>query len=179
VAVARRLGPETVWADDTMARWLWQPDQLDIATFLANDDLRSGYHLLRWREEGPEELADPCRRLLDRRLLRATDVSELDSARRLEMLAEAQRLSRMAGLAPESCCGLQQRQNLGYDAYHGGLRLWDGQRLQALEQRSPLVHSLSRRQEIAWLIHPPEASVALRALLADWWPGAGATNTDP
>jgi len=179
VSVARQLGAGTVWADATMAHWLWQPDHLDIATFLANDDLRSGYHLLRWREEGPEELADPCRRLLDRRLLRATDVSELDSARRLELLAEAQRLSRMAGLDPESCCGLQQRQNLGYDAYRGGLRLWDGQRLQALEQRSSLVRSLSRRQEIAWLIHPPEASVALRTLLADWWPGAGTTSNEP
>jgi hypothetical protein len=162
-----------------MAQWLWQPDGLTIDTYLANDDLRSGYHLLRWREEGPEELADPCRRLLDRRLLRATDVSELDSAGRLELLAEAQRLSRAAGLAPESCCGLQQRQNLGYDAYRGGLRLWDGQRLQALEQRSPLVQSLCRRQEIAWLIHPPEASVALRALLAEGWPGGGADNTAP
>jgi HD superfamily phosphohydrolase len=173
VTVARRLGPKHVWADGVMAAWLWQPDDLGIGAFLANDDLRSGYHLLRWREEAPPELADPCRRLLDRRLLRAVDVSELEIARRLELLAEARRLTTVAGIAPEGCCGLQQRQSLGYDPYRGGLRLWDGQRLQALEQRSSLVRSLTRRQEIAWLIHPPEVSAALRSLLAEWlpWPG--------
>jgi hypothetical protein len=173
VRLARRLGPQRVWADATMAAWLWQPEALGIADYLANDDLRTGYHLLRWREEGPAELAHPCQRLLDRRLLQATDVSELAPARRLELLAEAQRLTRAAGLDPEGCCGLQQRQSLGYDPYRGGLRLWDGQRLQALEQRSPLVSSLTSRQEIAWLIHPSETTSALRLLLAEWLPVAG------
>jgi HD superfamily phosphohydrolase len=173
VRQARRLGPQRVWADPTMAAWLWQPEALGIDHYLANDDLRSGYHLLRWREEGPAELADPCQRLLDRRLLQATDVSELVPARRLELLAEAQRLSRVAGLEPEGCCGLQQRQSLGYDPYRGGLRLWDGQRLQALEQRSSLVRSLTSRQEIAWLIHPSETAAALRLLLAEWLAVAG------
>jgi HD superfamily phosphohydrolase len=179
VRVARRLGPERVWADATMARWLWYPDALAIDDYLANDDVRSGYHLLRWREEGPAELADPCGRLLDRRLLQAADVSELDPARRLELLAEAQRLSRSAGLAPEGCCGLQQRQSLGYDPYRGGLRLWDGSRLQALEHRSPLVNSLTSPQEIAWLIHPPQIRTALRVLLADWLAGAGPSPWHP
>jgi HD superfamily phosphohydrolase len=173
VRLARRLGPQRVWADATMAAWLWQPEALGIADYLANDDLRTGYHLLRWREEGPADLAHPCQRLLDRRLLQATDVSELAPARRLELLAEAQRLTRAAGLDPEGCCGLQQRQSLGYDPYRGGLRLWDGQRLQALEQRSPLVSSLTSRQEIAWLIHPSETTAALRLLLAEWLPVAG------
>jgi HD superfamily phosphohydrolase len=173
VSVARRLGPRGVWADAVMATWLWQPEVLGIAEFLANDDHRTGYHLLRWREEGAAELADPCRRLLDRRLLRALDVSELEPTRRLELLAEAQRLAKAAGMDAEGCCGLQQRQSLGYDPYRGGLRLWDGQRLQALEQRSSLVRSLTRRQEIAWLIHPAEATPALRNLLAEWLPIAG------
>lgn len=168
VTVARRLGPAGVWTDDTIAHWLWRSEELELADFLANDDVRSGYHLLRWREEGPAELADPCRRLLDRRLLRALDVSELAQERRLELLAEAQRLSRGAGLMPEGCCGLQQRRSLGYDPYRGGLRLWDGERLQALEQRSPLVRSLTSHQEMAWLIHPAEVSQALRQLLSDW-----------
>jgi HD superfamily phosphohydrolase len=178
VRLARRLGPAAVWADTTLARWLWQPESLTVNDFLANDDVRSGYHLLRWREEAPEELADPCRRLLDRRLLQAADVSELEPARRLELLAEAQRLSREAGLAPEGCCGLQQRQSLGYDPYRGGLRLWDGERLQALERRSSLVQSLTHPQEIAWLIHPAEIRPALRVLLADWLPTAGSAPGD-
>jgi HD superfamily phosphohydrolase len=106
VSVARQLGAGTVWADATMARWLWQPDHLDIATFLANDDLRSGYHLLRWREEGPEELADPCRRLLDRRLLRATDAFEAQRVKLMELDGATRR--RAVAAAGIGSCRRQQ-----------------------------------------------------------------------
>lgn len=150
-----------------MARWLWQPESLDLACFLANDDLRTGYHLLRWSEEGDQELAEPCRRLLDRRLLRAVEVGELHSTARLELLAQARNLSEQAGLIAEGCCALVQRQSHGYTAYKGGLRLWDGQRLQALEQRSALVRGLSERVEMAWLIHPAEVSGPLRQKLGE------------
>jgi HD superfamily phosphohydrolase len=165
IAVARALGPERVWADATMARWLWDPTGLAIDTFLANDDLRTGYHLLRWQEEGEPELADPCRRLLDRQLLRAVDVGDLDPGQRLELLARARTLAERSGLVAESCCGLHQRQSRGYLAYKGGLRLWDGQRLQALEQRSALVRGLTERLEMAWLIHPAEVGEAVQTLV--------------
>ena len=104
---------------------------------------------------------------MDRRLLRALDVSELRSPERLELLAEARRLAVVAGLAPDGCCGLQQRQSRGYHPYKGGLRLWDGQRLQALEQRSELVRVLSQTEEIAWLIHPPILGSPLAALVRE------------
>jgi len=165
IAVARALGPERVCADATMARWLWDPTGLAIDTFLANDDLRTGYHLLRWQEEGEPELADPCRRLLDRQLLRAVDVGDLDPGQRLELLARARTLAERSGLVAESCCGLHQRQSRGYLAYKGGLRLWDGQRLQALEQRSALVRGLTERLEMAWLIHPAEVGEAVQTLV--------------
>jgi len=152
IASARRLGPHQVFADGVMQRWLWHSDGLDLETFLANDDLRTGYHLQRWAEEAPTELAEPCSRLLQRRLLKATDVSGLTAAQRLELLAEARRLSDAAGLVSERCCGLQQRQVRGYHPYKGGLRLWDGERLEALEQRSPLVQSLCQSSELAWLV---------------------------
>jgi hypothetical protein len=144
---------------------LWDPTGLAIDTFLANDDLRTGYHLLRWREEGEPELADPCRRLLDRQLLRAVDVGDLDPGQRLELLARARTLAERSGLVAESCCGLHQRQSRGYLAYKGGLRLWDGQRLQALEQRSALVRGLTERLEMAWLIHPAEVGEAVQTLV--------------
>ncbi len=166
IAVARRLGPAVVWADPTMARWLWERDRLDLGCYLANDDIRTGYHLVRWREEGPGELADPCGRLLERRLPKATDVSDLSPAGRIELLAVARQLCERAGLVAEGCCALQQRQSRGYHPYAGGLRLWDGLRLQALEQRSPLVASLCQTVDMAWLIHPAQVSDALRAALA-------------
>jgi HD superfamily phosphohydrolase len=165
IATARRLGPKQIWADQVMSRWLWHCDALDLETFLANDDIRTGYHLMRWMEEGPAELQDPCRRLLERRLLKATDVSHCNPAQRLELLAAARQLSEAEGLGAEISCGLQQRQSRGYHPYKGGLRLWDGEHLQALEQRSTLVQSLAVPVELAWLIHPGEVAPKLRQLL--------------
>mgnify|MGYP006283419277 CR=1 FL=1 len=162
IAEARQLGPEQVWADAVMARWLWQPQQLDLETFLGNDDIRTGYHLQRWSEAGPAGLMELSRRLLERRLLRATDVSLLPPERRLALLARARQLSERAGQEPERCCGLHQQQNRGYHPYKGGLRLWDGRQLGSLEQRSPLVRSLIQPSETAWLIHPPEVTADLR-----------------
>ena len=165
IATARHLGPGQVWADPVMARWLWEPGVLDLASFLANDDIRTGYHLTRWMEEGPEELADPCGRLLERRLLKATEVSQLSHQERLQVLAEAGQLAEEVGFAAERTCGIQQRQSRGYHPYKGGVRLWDGQNLQALEQRSSLVQSLTHPVELAWLIHPAEVAPRLRRLL--------------
>ncbi len=170
IAIARELGPNRVDADAVMARWLWDGEGLDLETFLANDDVRTGYHLLRWMEQGPTELAEPCERLLNRRLLKATDVGGLENGQRLELLALAQRLSQAAGLAPERSCTLLARQSRGYHPYIGGLRLWNGERLQALEQRSALVQSLTQPTELVWLIHPPEVSDALRLRLTELLP---------
>jgi HD superfamily phosphohydrolase len=166
IATARRLGPGQIFADDVMSRWLWQPQQLDLDTFLANDDIRTGYHLQRWSEEAPAALQLLSQRLVQRQLLKATDVSALAPEQRLEHLARARRLSEAAGLEAEQCCGLRQQQNRGYHPYNGGLRLWDGQQLGALEKRSALVRSLIQPTEMAWLIHPPEVTAELRRALA-------------
>jgi len=162
IALARQLGPEQVWSDAVLARWLWEPQQLGLSDFLANDDHRTSYHLQRWSEDGPAPLQELSRRLLDRRLLHATDVSALNPGRRLALLALARRLSEQIGLQPDLCCVLDQQQNHGYHPYRGGLRLWDGLHLGALEQRSALVRSLIQPTETAWLIHPPEVSETLR-----------------
>jgi uncharacterized protein len=162
IATARALGPGQVFADAVMARWLWQPARIDLASFLANDDVRLGYHLMRWREDAPDALATCCRRILERQLLKAIDVSRLDQAQQLGLLARAQRLSGKAGLDPDLCCALHQRQSQGYHPYKGGLRLWDGESLRALEASSPLVASLTQPVELAWLIHPTEIGLALK-----------------
>jgi hypothetical protein len=148
-----------------MARWLWEPAALDVSTYLANDDVRTGYHLLRWTEDGPEPLRQLSARLLERRLLKALDVSALPAEGRLELLALAQRQAAAGGLDPRVCCGLDQRQSRGYHPYKGGLRLWDGHTLEALEERSPLVSSLVKPIELCWLIHPAEVNQQLRQAL--------------
>ena len=163
---ARLMGPSRIWADRIMKTWLWHPQELDLHIYLSNDDLRTGYHLQRWKEEAPEPLADLCDRFLNRRLFKALDVSRMNASARLELLAKAQTHAAAAGLDPDMCCGLRHHQIRGYHPYRGGLRLWDGQSLQALEQCSPLVKSLAIPAESAWLIHPGDISTELQMAMA-------------
>ena len=160
---ARHLGPDRIWTDSTMHRWLWETERLDLDSYLANDDLRIGYHLQRWQAEAPAPLASLCDRFLNRQLLKALDVSSLHTSDRLELLAAAQTMSESVGLDPTLCCGLRQHQLHGYHPYRGGLRLWDGHSLRALEQESALVSSLATPAESAWLIHPREIAAELKA----------------
>lgn len=167
IDVARQLGPQQVWADGDMACWLWNKEALSLPSFLANDDVRTLYHLSRWSQEGPPELRDPCTRLLDRQLLKAVDVRHFSTSVRLQLLAYAQREAGRAGLDPEGCCALLQGHTRGYDPYRSGLRLWDGQRLAALEDHSRLVQSLTTQEPWAWLLYPKQVESSLqRKLLA-------------
>ena len=174
ILTARQLGPEQVWADGVMATWLWQPDQIRLEDFLANDDQRTGYHLQRWQAEAPAALAELSGRFLDRRLLKATAVEHLSPADQLQLLATARRLADRHGHDPELCCGLRHQQLRGYHPYRGGLRLWDGQQLQALEKASPLVASLATPAATSWLIHPRDISNELRQEMDVEWPRAAA-----
>ena len=162
IHLARELGSKHVWADSTMSCWLWSVHELNLKAYLANDDLRLGYHLLRWREEAPRPLADLCDRFLHRRLLKALDVEGLSKEKQLECLAQARVLAEAEGFDPSLCCGLRHQQLRGYHPYRGGLRLWDGQQLQALEQTSALVKSLSKPKSTSWLIYPKQIDQELK-----------------
>ena len=78
---------------------------------------------------------------------------------------EAGRLAEAKGLEPSLCCGLRHQELRGYHPYRGGLRLWNGKQLQALERASPLVASLATPSESAWLIHPREIATELRQMM--------------
>ncbi len=167
VVTARQLGASDVWADKTMATLLWDIDQLDLKTFLANDDLRIGYHLLRWQEEGTTPLAELCNRFLNRHLLKALAVEHLSRSDQLKALTLARQLAERQGLDPALCCGLRHQQHHGYHPYRGGLRLWDGKQLRALEQASPLIASLITPADSSWLIHPPKIHEQLQVELTN------------
>ena len=156
IDVARQLGPNRVWADSAMAIWLWHPEDLSLSSFLANDDVRTTYHLSRWREDAPPQLRTLCQRLLDRQLLKAMDVRHLNTSARLELLAKVQREAHRAGIDPEGCCALLQGQTSGYHPYRSGIRLWDGHHLAALEAHSSLVQTLTIQEPWAWLLYPRE-----------------------
>ena len=49
-----------------------------------------------------------------------------------------------------------------YHPYIHGLRLWDGDKLQALERVSPLVDRLIQPNQASWLIYPKEIEIELK-----------------
>lgn len=169
IRLARQLGPDRIWADEVMQRWLWNVEALDLETFLANDDVRTGYHLQRWQEEGPSALSSLCRRFRERDLLKATAVTHLNREEQLQALAVAGRLAEQRGIDASLSCGLHHQELRGYHPYRGGLRLWDGERMQALEEASPLVASLATPAATSWLIHPREIQMELRRTMDIEW----------
>ena len=142
VRLARQLGPDLVWADGVMQRW---------------------------QEEGPPALASLCRRFRERDLLKATAVTQLTREEQLQALAVAGRLAEQRGIDPSLSCGLRHQELRGYHPYRGGLRLWDGQRMQALEEASPLVASLATPAATSWLIHPREIQNELKSAMDVEW----------
>ena len=166
VSTARELGPGKVWADQSMRNWLWQPQELGLESYLANDDIRTGYHLMRWQSEAPPPLAGLCKQFLNRQLPKAVSVSDLNRTSQLEALAMSRMMAEKSGLDPNLSCGLRHQKLRSYHPYRGGLRLWDGEQLRSLEQASPLVASLITPAANAWLIHPREIHRDLKDAIA-------------
>ena len=83
-------------------------------------------------------------------------MEHLSRENQLAALAIASRLAETIGYDATLSCGLRHQELRGYHPYRGGLRLWDGRHLLALEKASPLVSSLVTPAETSWLIHPGE-----------------------
>ena len=163
---ARELGPNKIWADECMATWLWNPNDMGLETFLSNDDIRTGYHLLRWKEEAPDELSEICNRFINRNLLQALNINHLSNENQLNALAKARKLVEQTGQDPDKVCTLRHKAIDSYQPYKRGLRLWDGENLKALEQVSSVVRGLIHTESAAWLIHPKEIHHELKIQLS-------------
>ncbi len=158
---ARALGPKYIWSDKYMSKWLWDLESIDLDSFIANDDVLTSYHLSRWKDDAPTELSELCKRFLNRDLLKALNISSFNNEQRLKALAIARSLSEKEGLEPDNNCGLRQQKIQSYYPYKSGLRLWDGYKLEALENASPIVEGLTRPEESIWLIYPKNIKVKL------------------
>ncbi len=161
IRTARDIGPGKVWADSIMAKWLWQTEEINLKTFLENDDITTTYHISYWSKNAPAELSELCRRFIHRDLFKAISIGNLTRSQQLESLAIARKEAEGTGHNPDLCCGLRYKSWHGYHPYKGGLRLWDGKNLTALEKVSPLIETLTKPATSAWLIHPREISKQL------------------
>ena len=151
--IARDLGPEIVWADENISKWLWNKNEIGLDDFIANDDIVVSYHLHRWKEGKHKILSELCYRYINRILFKAIDINILSNENQIKALAIARSIASKNGLDPDTTCGIKKQKLHGYHPYKGGLRLWDGKNLKALENASPLVRSLIRPEESTWLIY--------------------------
>ena len=162
INTARNIGKERIWADKNMSEWLWNHQEMSIDSFLSNDDIITGYHIYKWQESSSKNLSNLCKRFIHRNLLKAFNISAFCLETRLETLSKARILSEKYGLEPDICCGLREQVVKSYHPYKYGLRLWDGDKLEALEKVSPLVERLIEPNQSSWLIYPEEIENELK-----------------
>ncbi len=158
---ARDLSPKKIWIDNCLSRWVWEPENINLDLFLANDDIRTLYHIARWKDEAPEPLRTLCEDFLSRKLLKATNIDDLATEIQLEALVIARTLAENLGKDPSLCCGLRHNKFVGYQPYKSGLRIWDGSELKAIENSSSLIDRLISPSKTAWLIYPKEIHIDL------------------
>ena len=156
IKTARKIGPNSIWSDKNMAQWLWNHEEMSVENFLSNDDVITGYHIYKWQESASDNLSNLCKRFINRNLLKAFNISSFSLENRLEALAKARILSEKACIEPDISCGLREQIIKSYHPYKYGLRLWDGDKLEALEKASPLVERLIEPNQSSWLIYPEE-----------------------
>ena len=160
--LATELGPKKIWADHHMKKWLWNKNDINLETFLANDDVLVNYHLFNWNEGDERTLSYLCSRYINRNLFKSIDIQNLSNENQLKSLSIARKLSIELGFDPDISCGIRKQKIYGYHPYKGGLRVWDGINLEALENESILVKSLIRPAESTLLIHEKEVHQKLR-----------------
>ena len=162
IKTARKIGPKKLWADKNMSEWLWNHEEMSLESFLSNDDIVTGYHINKWQDSNDSNLSNLCKRFINRNLLKALNISSFSLEIRLEALAKARILSEKYYIEPDISCGLREQIVKSYHPYKYGLRLWDGENLQALEEVSPLVERLIEPNQSSWLIYPKEIETELK-----------------
>jgi uncharacterized protein len=149
-------------ADDTVTAWLQQDcDQIPLAQYLNADDGVFTYHLQRWQHHNDPILADLCRRFVDRDLLKAIDITQINKNQQLLLLETVQRDVEQIGFLPEYYTGLRTALSRGYTLYQRGIKLQTEQGLQEISQLSPLVKTLTEPWQRTWLLHPREVDPTL------------------
>ncbi len=167
IETARKLGPKNIWSDNCFYKWLWEPNDLTLNAFLDNDDARTMYHLARWREDSPTPLRFLCQNFLNRKLLKAISIEDLNNEYQLEALAISRKLTQDNGEDPDLNCGIRHNKFLGYHPYKSGLRIWDGKNLKALEKNSLLLRGLINPSNSTWLIYPKIINDSLISKIID------------
>ena len=144
-----------IWIEESMRKWIFTPQNLEIKDFLANDDIVFNFHLMKWKEESFEPLKTLSRMFIDRNLLKASDISFLNKLKRLEILAFAQKKCKLNNYNSEVFCGIKERSFQGFKS-NNSLKIWDGTYQNALENHSELIKTLMATKNSSLIIYPGE-----------------------
>jgi uncharacterized protein len=159
------LASQQLAADQTVSAWLTHTGlELSLADYLAADDTIFTYHLQQWQHSQDSILSDLCRRYLDRNLLKALDISDLDNDQQQELFTYSEHLLRNQGLNPDYYTGLQVALTRGYTLYQRGINLLTRKGLVEISEVSALVQTLIQPFRRTWIIFPcsiePELTMA-------------------
>jgi HD superfamily phosphohydrolase len=138
---ARKLiATQSLETDTTMTAWLCHEiDQLPLAQYLAQDDYVLQYHLQCWQTHTDRILADLCQRFVNRRLPKATDISQYSYLQQTDILSATRCRAYSLVPDPEIYVNLRHIRNRGYTLYQRGIKLKTHKGLVAISQLSPLV----------------------------------------
>ncbi len=146
---------DKIWIDKSLTNWIFAIKDLSFDDFLANDDVRLSYHLMRWKKEAPEPLSTLCKMFIDRKLLKATNISFLNNIQKLELLAFTKKKCEESNLNSSLFCGIKEKKFRGFET-NNALKVWDGNYLINLDKASMLVKTLMKGEDHTLIIYPEE-----------------------
>ncbi len=142
-----------IFLDNSLNKWIFFPEKVEIDDFIRNDDVSFYYHLMKWKDESFEPLSTLCKMFIDRDLLKASDISFLSKINRLKILAFARKLCEKNGYDTEIFCGIKERSFKGFES-NNALKIWDGTYQSSLESSSGLIKTLMTSEESSLIIYP-------------------------
>ena len=144
-----------LWIEETMRRWIFNPKNLEIKDFLANDDIFFYFHLMKWKDESFEPLKTLCKMFIDRNLLKASDITFLTKLKRIEILAFVREKCKLNNYNEEIFCGIKERSFQGFKS-NNSLKIWDGTYQNSLDNNSALIKTLMNSNNSSLVIYPGE-----------------------
>ena len=153
ISVIKNYPSKKIWIDKCLRQWIFFPENLDIEDFIKIDDMVFYYHLIKWKDESFEPLSTLCKMFIDRNLLKASDISFLDSIERLEILAFARKQCQFKNYDADIFCGIKEKSFRGFES-NNSLKIWDGKIQKSLENYSALIKTIMRKEETSYIIYP-------------------------
>ena len=146
---------DKIWIDTHLKRWIFSIEDLSFDDFLATDDVGLVYHFMKWKEEAPEPISTLSKMYIDRRLLKAANISFLNNIEKLELLAYAKKKCEESNFDSNVFCGIKEKQFQGFES-NNSLKVWDGSYLINLDKASQLVKTLMKREDYSFIIYPEQ-----------------------